>query len=153
LTEATKEDILTLEKMSIAFSVFDNDKCVACGGFILWHEDEAEAWFKLSKQIIERPMAIVRAIMEAFRIELRLFDGDIFCWVEDDWPVAQRFAQWSGFTKTDRYKMLDNKRCFLWELKLDSTNGSRASSIRGRGHPTRKPRTATDGAASPNTRV
>jgi hypothetical protein len=155
LTKATEEDILKLEKFSIAFSGFDDSgECIACGGFIFWTPDEAEVWFKLSKRVLKHPTVIVRAIMEAFRIELRLFDGYTFCWVDEKWSVAQRFAKWGGFVKTKEERILDNRLYFLWELDRGSIlNDSGACNVRRRGHPTRKPRRTTDGAASSNTRV
>jgi hypothetical protein len=152
--KTTCEDIKCLEKNGVAFSVWDNGEVVACGGFIFYKGNEAEAWFRLSKRALKHPIPIVRAIMEAFRIELRLFDGDTFCWVDAKWPAAQRFAKWGGFKKTDRYQTLNDKLYFLWELDRGNIlNDSRSGSIRSRGHPTRKPRRTTDATASSDTRV
>lgn len=126
-------DVETLEKRSIAVSVHDDRGCAGCGGIILWEDDEAEAWLRLSERIVERPIALLRAIKESHYIIKKVHKGSIFCWVDDSWPEAQRLVAWFGGKRTDTTKEFNNKIYRLWDLDDgSSTNGSRAGSISSR---------------------
>jgi hypothetical protein len=58
---------------------------------------------------------------------------NMFCWVADDWPEAQRMVKWLGFTKSKESKTINDKKYFIWDITHGNVNDdSRDGSIRGR---------------------
>jgi len=114
---ASYEGIMDLASRSVAFSLFDNEVLLACGGLAFWSEDEAEAWLQLSKKATTgNTLPLIRAIREGLTAIINTHDGEIFCWVDEERPLAQRFAGWFGFEKTETQKVLLGKHIRLWEL-------------------------------------
>jgi len=127
--EAPDDTGVKLAEQGIAFTAFDGDTPVACGGFLFWAENEAEAWIRISKRIGDNLYPALKAISDGLAILRRIYDGQVFCWVDDSWPKAQRLVQWLGFNKTDTQKEHDGTIYFLWELNNgSSTSGSRVGS-------------------------
>jgi len=127
--EATEETIIDLVTMGMGFTVFDDDKVLACGGLIFWKEGESEAWIRLDKGLFENSTRAVRAIVEAARIVLDVYDGYVYCWVDDDEPIYQRFVYWFGYKKRAEIQKKDGKIYRMWEfdrgINIYDSRGSR----------------------------
>ena len=116
IINAPYDNIEKMEKQGIAFSVFDEEGCIGCGGYLLWKDQEAEAWLRLDKRALKKPIAIIGAIREGYKILSNVFKGRVYCWVNDTWPEAQRLVKWFKFVKQEESKDINGKRYFLWEL-------------------------------------
>ena len=130
--EAPCEAIAHINDLGLAVSVFDGDKCVGCGGLIFWKEGEAEAWIRLDKCILDHPGKYIRAIMGAAFICQDAFKGYIYCWVDEEQPIYQRFVDWFQFNKRQETLEKDGKYYRMWEFDRDRFNGCRVSGRRSR---------------------
>lgn len=149
--EAPCQAIQHIGNMGVAVSVFDGDRCVACGGLIFWKEEEAEAWIRLDKCILQHLGKYIRAIMEAAFVCQDVFDGYIFCWVDEEQPIYQRFVDWFGFNKRQELQKKDGKYYRMWEFDR-GTNlyDRRGSRKRSRANATSKDGQAASGSSSKN---
>jgi len=148
--DAPCDAIKHITSLCLATSVFDGDKCIGCGGLIYWKEDEAEAWIRLDKCILDHPGKYIKAIMEAAFICQDVFDGYIYCWVDEKQPIYQRFVSWFGFNKRQELLIMDGKNYRMWEFNRDSFNDRRDSRKRSRSHAAKQDGRATSGSPSKN---
>lgn len=125
--DCTPEAIKSIETLGMGISIFEDNKCIGSGGLIYWKEDEAEAWIRMDKCIVDRTYKYLRAIIEAVHIVSDLYEGYLFCWVNENLPVNQRFVEWFGFTKREEIQIKNDIPYRLWELiRGTSTNGRRS---------------------------
>jgi len=114
--EAPDDAIKHLTKMGLGFSAFDGDKCIGCGGLIFWKENEAEAWMRLDKCVFDHTGKYIKVIMEIGLMCIDIYDGYIFCWVDESKPKYQRLVQWFGYTKRQELQIKDGNNYRLWEF-------------------------------------
>lgn len=151
IVEAPSEAIKHLTTMGMGFTVMDDEKVLGCGGLIFWKEGEAEAWIRLDKCLLEHSTRYVRAIVEAARIVLDVYDGYIYCWVDEDQPIYQRFVNWFGYKKRQELQIKNGKNYRLWEFDR-GTNiyDRRGSSKRSRSNAASKDGRIASGSPSKN---
>jgi hypothetical protein len=154
IIETKYDNIQKMEKQGIAFSVFDNEGCLGCGGYLQWEENLAEAWLRLDKRALEYPVKAIHIIREGYRILSDVYKGEVYCWVDEDWPKAQRLVKWFGFVEADGYKTITNKVYRMWELKDGNySNDSRVSCKRDGSSTTGQHDEATGRSPSTNIRI
>ncbi len=123
-----------LENRAVGISVYTEEGCIGCGGVILWDEYNSEAWIRISRKGLKHMKSGIKAIKDGFNIIAQnQQDTKIFCWVNIDWPKAQRMASWLGFTKRSELRVLHGITYLLWEYENGNcVNDSRTSSISSR---------------------
>ena len=106
-----------IETDGVGVSVFTEDgNCIGCGGIIYWEDDVAEAWIRIDRKGLKYRKSGLTAIREGFRIIIKgCKDTQIFCWVDTEWPEAQRMVKWLGFIEGEEVRELNNKMYKMWE--------------------------------------
>jgi hypothetical protein len=138
LIEAPNKVLLLIETRGVGISAYTKDGCMGCGGVLLWDNNSAEAWIRISRKGFKYMKEGIRAIKEAWRIVIASSEGMfIFCWVDTSWAKAQRMAKWLGFVPGTETREMNNKTYLVWIYDGNNSNDSRSSDVSRRADTTR----------------
>jgi hypothetical protein len=116
IIQAPDEMITQLKIRGVGISAYTKEGCMGCGGLLLWEDDLAEAWIRVSRKGFKHRKEGIRAIKKAFHIVTNTVkDMCIFCWVDTEWPEAQRMVKWLGFIPGTETREMNNRTYLMWD--------------------------------------
>lgn len=99
---AHNDDFFKLIDDGVSITVREDGEVTACGGVVLYDNNNGGLWMKISKKAAEKPMLLLGSITDCFKI-IRESIGDIriIAHVRDGFIKGERTAKFFGFEKTD----------------------------------------------------
>lgn len=112
--ETPSPENLELAKQGVAVTYIDSCGIAACGGMILYDDNNGEIWFRISRKRIYFPntIEILRITRECFDILVKSFkDINLWCRVKQGFVKGEELINFLGF-KFDRAQ--DGYGVYLW---------------------------------------